>query len=196
MYTKSGFSYMCRFPPLFIMWFYSFPSWTEGGFMLLNQKLTPRNKTEQILEMIEKSPNEYYLTGSRFFGGATEKSDYDFFVQESPEVFQELNSWGLIDLSKQKNTGSDYFDQMCVSVWGGFQHLNQEKQIDIRYQTNGAIPKYADHLVHIQVVKNAEMKNNIQNLLFKSGLLLTIKDKRMRKRLWDVCFSSFKIQAT
>lgn len=164
--------------------------------MLLNQKLAPKNKTEQILEMIEKSPNKYYLTGSRFFGGATEKSDYDFFVQESPDVLQELNSWGMIDLSKQEKVGSDYFDQMCVGVWGGFQHLNREQQNEVYYRANRDIPKYADHLVHIQVVKNAEVKNYVQALLFNSGLLLIIKDKRMRKRLWDVCFSASKIRAT
>lgn len=50
----------------------------------------------QILESLE---NQFFLTGSRRFGGAREKSDYDFFVQDDGKISEILISHGFKKVS-------------------------------------------------------------------------------------------------
>ena len=50
-----------------------------------------------MVQKLQSSPHEYYLTGSRFFGGVTKESDCDFFVANSPDVITELLNLGFIE---------------------------------------------------------------------------------------------------
>ena len=49
---------------------------------------------------------KFYLTGSRYFGGATENSDYDFFIQDSDEVARDLLHHGFELLPSYSCDGS------------------------------------------------------------------------------------------
>lgn len=58
--------------------------------MITNTQLLP-----VTVEMILKHSHSFYLTGSRFFGGVTEKSDWDFFTLYDKEVRRELLDYGF-----------------------------------------------------------------------------------------------------
>ena len=49
----------------------------------------------QVLKAMEESHFEFFLTGSRYFGGYHEGSDYDFFVMESTGVSEWLRAKGF-----------------------------------------------------------------------------------------------------
>lgn len=48
------------------------------------------NTLRNIIRFMEQSKYQFYLTGSQYFGGANENSDWDFFAQYSVELEQEL----------------------------------------------------------------------------------------------------------
>jgi predicted nucleotidyltransferase len=50
-----------------------------------------KNKTlAEAIQFMEQSESQFYLTGSRYFGGEDERSDWDFFAGYSKELEQEL----------------------------------------------------------------------------------------------------------
>ncbi len=51
----------------------------------------------QVLKAFEEGPHEFFLTGSRYFGGYHAGSDYDFFVQESAEVEAYLRGLDFVE---------------------------------------------------------------------------------------------------
>lgn len=64
--------------------------------MLANtQTLVPQ--LFQVLKAMEESDFEFFLTGSRFFGGFRDGSDYDFFVLFDAKVENYLHSLGFIE---------------------------------------------------------------------------------------------------
>lgn len=48
--------------------------------------------TPTMLDTLKNSKFEFYLTGSQFFGGAESDSDWDFFAQDSPDVWDYLHA--------------------------------------------------------------------------------------------------------
>lgn len=58
----------------------------------------------QVMKAMEDCDYEFFLTGSRFFGGYRDTSDYDFFVKESEEVEHFLRNMGFV---KDKDTMYD-----------------------------------------------------------------------------------------
>lgn len=149
--------------------------------MICNEQTVgkPISTTGKILENIKNSPNQYYLTGSRFFGGSTDTSDWDFFVQESPEVLAELKKWGLLKLPKNENV--KYFDKLMVCLFGSFYHLPISRQQEVMFED---VPEKQMHHVHVQVVSDATMKLRVQNALHASGLILGL-NKNERKKMWN-----------
>ncbi len=58
--------------------------------MITNAQLLP-----VTVEMILKHQHPFYLTGSRFFGGVTDISDWDFFALYSEELRSQLLDYGF-----------------------------------------------------------------------------------------------------
>jgi hypothetical protein len=91
--------------------------------MLVNNILpvTNKNTVTSIIEWIKSSPKTFAATGSRFFGGATENSDWDFFVEHDVNLYDFLISQGFADISiiqldiVQGNTNM-YSDDSIVQV--------------------------------------------------------------------------------
>lgn len=50
-----------------------------------------------VLKALEQGPYEFFLTGSRYFGGYRDGSDYDFFVQESEGVESYLRAMDFVE---------------------------------------------------------------------------------------------------
>lgn len=66
--------------------------------MISNVRLLPIT-----VEMILRSPHEFHLTGSRFFGGVHKESDWDFFALYSQELRAQLLESGF-----KKNNDETY----------------------------------------------------------------------------------------
>lgn len=87
---------------------------------------------ECMRNIMRQSSLMFYPTGSRYFETATESSDWDYFVQDSPETNKFLEKYGF-----ELESESYKADPVIVAVY---------KLYDI----------------HIQVVKNAVAKQRIQ----------------------------------
>lgn len=72
--------------------------------MIVNQSES-RTISEEIRAKLAESPYQFYITGSRFFGGSTPQSDWDYFAQNDEKVLQFLQSLGF--KSAKTNTYSD-----------------------------------------------------------------------------------------
>lgn len=119
---------------------------------------------------LRESNHEFYVTGSRFFGTEHFFSDWDFFVQDSYEVRQFLDSIGFRRMSITETGYSE--DSTIVEVWNSFDSQFYEDD--------------RDNEVQVQLVKNAELKNKVQWALFKQYGKEFTKDKSEAKKLWDL----------
>ena len=100
-----------------------------------------QNKT--VLEALEKSNYKFYLTGSKFFRPAASfRSDTDFFTSELVGLDTFLTSLGF------RKVSSRYHDKNTLYVY-----RNLRERIDI------------------QVCRNVEVKQRIQDLFIKLGIL-------------------------
>lgn len=52
-----------------------------------------------VLAQLRLTTHQFYLTGSRRFGGGDERSDWDFFTPEHGEIRTALAKWGFGRLS-------------------------------------------------------------------------------------------------
>lgn len=115
-------------------------------------------KIQLTIEEMKKSTVSFYLTGSRFFGGANENSDYDFFASESAVKF--LESLGFV-----KIPNSGYNDDSTIAV---YRLADKSGQIDI------------------QIVDNCHKKNLAQIILRDLKVFNSEMSKSERTHKWDV----------
>lgn len=54
---------------------------------------------QKAIEFLQNSHVQWFLTGSRFFGGFTSDSDWDFFTEYSPELSEKLEEAGFVPVS-------------------------------------------------------------------------------------------------
>lgn len=91
--------------------------------MLVNYtpSFSDKSTVVSVVEWIKASPKTFALTGSRYFGGANEDSDWDFFVEHDNNLYDFLLSQGFVDISRrevdivQGNTNL-YSDDSIVQV--------------------------------------------------------------------------------
>jgi len=110
------------------------------------------------IENLMKSEFTFYLTGSRFFGNVTEKSDWDFFVKDSPEVREFLES---ICFSYEYQGNSGYKDAFLTTVM------------------YSRIPRG----IHVQLINEVELKVKVQNYL--KDFPWDSIPKENRDAIWD-----------
>lgn len=130
--------------------------------------------TASLLNWIQMHPDfNFYLTGSRFFGGSTEDSDFDFFVanSETPSLIAELESWGFKDFT------SDYEDSSIFKV------MSVQTTDDLLYDRKRIIK------IDIQILKPEMLQRKItaQTLLqdvYPDGLPGIYKTQR--DELWKL----------
>lgn len=125
---------------------------------------------EEFLKLLSL-PKKFYVTGSRYFGGVTENSDYDFFVQDDEEIHEMLKGLGYDVIQHH-----DYANDKSITYV-------YEK---ISYYRNET------HKIQIQVVKDAELKYEVQKFLkrhFHGGLPGMKMD---RSALWDIAFLAYE----
>lgn len=127
------------------------------------------DETTTTLAEMHSAGYEFHLTGSRYFGRATEDSDWDFFAQSSPSLVEWLDQHGFILLNKQM-----YDDDNTAMV-------------------------FRCHNVDVQLQKNATLKCRVQEYLFETGLLTVYSRelrhdsarKSYAKRIWNLAYANF-----
>lgn len=139
--------------------------------MIINYQLLPFT-----VEMILKHSHRFCLTGSRFFGGVTYRSNWDFFTLYDKEVRRELLDYGF-----ESNVNEIYSgDTEVVEVLSRF-CINPDTGRPVR--------------VDVQLLKALEKKIAVQEALKKTwanyhGLP---GDKTMQKCLWIAAYAGYDI---
>jgi len=125
--------------------------------------------TQKVLAILETSDMAFYQTGSRFFGGTTSKSDYDFFVQDEPFITTILEGWGFYRLTH----GHNYNDNQCVAVY--------RKEVEFTH-------------IDIQIIREVDVKIRAQEILKAScpGYVrrdgLSMFPGQDRRGLWEMAY--------
>lgn len=136
----------------------------------LNSMFPPAVEKLQALKQFE-----FYLTGSRFFGGATVESDWDFFVEYSAELESTLK-----DLGFERDSESTYEDPSIALVMSKYETWQGRKT-----------------KLDIQLVKDAAKKLAIQTQLKNHWLYNAIPgSKEMRKAMWYGAYAGFNAALT
>jgi len=118
----------------------------------------------QVLNMLQSAPFDFHLTGSRFFGTNTEKSDYDFFCEDNVAVRAFLRKNGFIC----DNEGYPYFDSNTIMV---YKHV--KAQIDVA------------------IVRNSKAKLAVQGALLRNNLGVLLRNKPMATMLWNFSYEMY-----
>lgn len=130
--------------------------------MLVNTQSATQSQVVENLRKIENSSIPFYLTGSRFFGNYTKESDYDFFV-DSAFHMDIKKLFPELRVAPMDIPGYEYRDNLTVCV-------------------------YAIAGIHIQLVKDAKLKNMVQKYIAYSKQLfndLKTLPKSHRKHVWN-----------
>lgn len=109
-----------------------------------------RNNIQNLktgFDFIENNENKFYLTGSRFFGLEKYNSDFDFAVQYSEKLYQDLEDYGFRWIIT-----AEYRDKSLVCI---FQFGNV--QIQLR--------KDIEHFLRAQNLATKLPRSKIQNLI-------------------------------
>lgn len=122
-------------------------------------EFTHVEKTFNIFQKMEKLPQTFYLTGSRYFGHNSISSDWDFFTDKSD---------GLKELGFSKLSFSAYTDDNVSEVF--------------RFKQGGT-------QVDVQVVRCVEAKNASQKALFAMfGQSIRHFTKEQRHLIWNAMY--------
>jgi hypothetical protein len=96
-----------------------------------------------VIDRLEKLPEVFHLTGSRFFNDG-KGNDVDYFVEASAELID-----ALVDMGFQKISMKEYGDSNCIAV--------------MRTYDNGNLQ------IDVQIVKDAALKLRVQERLRELG---------------------------
>ena len=145
-------------------------------------KNNPLNLAMKTLVLMEDVGHTFQLSGSRFFGTDTPKSDWDFFTQDTQGVrlWLRINGFALYP-----NTSSYAGDGFCVDVF---------------VFNGGGMDDDLSQQIHVQVVKDFVLKQNIQDKLasmysyHENGKLVYFPtDKRLAKSIWTQAFEFYSM---
>jgi len=118
-----------------------------------------------IIGKLEKSEFSFYLTGSRFFGGYHSKSDWDYFVSDNARVRDFLYSLGFYE---------------------------SEGEALLRYDDSTIVTVLVYNDIHIQLVKDATFKHQVQLLLLQTNSLHSVP-KESRKFVWNAAIAIHRL---
>jgi hypothetical protein len=128
--------------------------------------LITRNAETETFREMDWATFQFHLTGSRYFGRHSADSDWDFFVEDQPDLRDWLECHGF---SKESN---DTYAAADVSeVW-----------------------KHGSFAIHVQITIDARLKSAVQEILFAKGLSYTLynKPKNERGDIWNVAIALYR----
>lgn len=128
--------------------------------MIVNQVT---DLTTRIIGLMMAASQEFYMTGSRYFGNFHSGSDHDFFVQDSHSA----RRW-LLENGFNLHMEGSYCDAQtrCVYV-------------------------HAEANIHVQCVLDAKVKNKAQEFIKTSVVWnrqLRVLEKEKRHIVWNLAF--------
>lgn len=125
------------------------------------------------LEELQHINAKFFLTGSRFFGMATEQADYDFFASHTPELEAELRGRGFSDITPRYLGEQDRVIQEMVCV------LHKGR-------------------VDVQLVLDAHKKCAIQEALKRSGMLQMLGRTSLpiKYAAWSLAYMAYNASRT
>ena len=137
--------------------------------MITNAQLLP-----VTVEMILKHQHPFYLTGSRFFGGVTDNSDWDFFTLDNIEVRCQLVDYGF-----ESNANEIYS--------GDTEIVNVVSKFCIDPDTGRPVK------VDVQLLKALEKKVAVQEALKKTwtNYQKLPGDKTIQRCLWLAAYAGY-----
>lgn len=118
-----------------------------------------------IMKMMESEHN-FHLTGSRFFGNSTNHSDWDFFIQDSPQV----RNWLVANNFKINKNSKYYSDGFCVDVY--------------RYYITDT------HWIDVQIVNDVSLKIKAQDLIKLTVPPNALENKAFARIVWRLALES------
>jgi hypothetical protein len=123
-----------------------------------------------MLDLMDEKAPKLYLTGSRFFGTATEMSDWDFFTGVSMETYVWLKDkkFEAIPFGSDGEGNYSKLDRNTMEVWRLLYH--GQTQIDI------------------QLVHDVALKIRVQEAIKASGLIFRDLPRQRRTALWNTMF--------
>ncbi len=107
------------------------------------------------------SEYKFYLTGSRFFGTQQQNSDWDFFVQKTISIDNDLSGMGF-----KREEKPSYIDPICDTVW-----------------------KHPDG-IHVQVVDDGRLKETAQLIIQNNNLLRFALSKTESALVWKAVITT------
>ena len=129
---------------------------------------TRKIQDQPILDVMKNATGiDFHLTGSRFFGTATETSDWDFFTQHCEVTKRWLSKNGFFTLTHSANSYND-----------------QETKCVMRF-TSGSFQ------IDVQLVNDVKKKVRINNAIKHRNDFLQLMnslDKEQRTTFWDMLF--------
>ncbi len=141
--------------------------------MLVNYTTSFSDKSTvlSVVEWIKGSSKVFALTGSRYFGGTNENSDWDFFVEHDDNLYDFLLSQGFVNISRRE-----------VDIVQGNTNLYSDDSI-VQVIEKVCI----DGVVQIQLLQKGmfALKLAAQKFL-KHTFVMPVIPKDQRKAMWDV----------
>lgn len=122
-----------------------------------------------VVKMIESEHN-FHLTGSRFFGNSTNQSDWDFFIQDSPQV----RNWLVANNFKINKNSKYYSDDSCVDV---YRYYITDYKIDA-------------HWIDVQIVNDVSLKIKAQDLIKLTVPPNALENKAFARIVWRLALES------
>jgi hypothetical protein len=146
--------------------------------MIQGMQVGKTNQLDQALADLESTPQQFYLTGSRFFGNDGPNSDYDFFTQDTRSIRTILTQLGYEKLSWYSYEGGP-LDNNCAVVYR--KYVCSRRIFDDPHNTN----------IDIQLQKDVGKKMRAQEELKKSNILLFQRNKTTVHMLWTLVYNLF-----
>lgn len=130
-----------------------------------------RNVTPAIVEEMEKSEFDFYLTGARFFGSATEESNWEFFAQNSTEITEWLEKHSIV---KE--------DTVCILT---------NDVLEVKHMVGVVEVHNKITRVFIHLVDNLKKKILVQNRLFNVYGKLMPTDPDILQMVWKTAYGFY-----
>lgn len=147
---------------------------------------------ELCLLALKDSDKDFFLTGSRFFGGATKNSDWDFIASHSDSTEEFLWKLGF----KLNEDVQDYLDPMTTKVLTKYFCCCEEHHQD-QYEQYGVCEKveHSDECqkIDIQLCHDFDTKIKVRDILKESFNRNGLPgDKYQRSYLWSMVYKLVK----
>lgn len=109
-----------------------------------------KNIPAEVVAIMENKEFIFYLTGSRYFGGFNQWSDWDLFAEDTEEIRQYLLDSGMQENTLERYKGDALNPSIFVlnEGWGSRQiHVQLYVKIDVKIKAQKIVPYLKDYVI-------------------------------------------------